>query len=880
MLNVYNYPNQIVKRVMLLVVALLITIFGYSQAPDTWMQKADFTYTSPNEVTPEPRTSAVSFTIGNKGYIGTGYGAGNQVLKDFWEYNSYNNSWSQKADFGGDPRWGATGFAIGYKGYIGTGADGSYNYYKDFWEYDQLTNTWTQMADFDGVARNEAAAFTADALGYISTGYNGTDLKDTWQYNPSLDSWTQKADFGGGLRSGASSFSIDRKGFLGTGKTNGLGKKDFWEYNSGENKWIQKADFGGSPRYGAVGFRIGNKGYLGTGRIDNYGSNDFWEYNPVSNAWIKKSDFAGGNRSFASGFSIGDKGYIVAGIEIIYAKDFWEYDQYLNAWAQNNEFGPRTRNNAVGFSIDNKGYIGLGQDWVVKQDFWEYDPVYDTWTQKADFGGGLRIASAGFSIGNKGYVGTGYGNDGLTRDFWEYDPLTNTWTKKKDFGGTARSGAVGLNIGDKGYIGTGLYYDFYYNSFYAKDFWEYDPVSDGWTKKADFAGGPRDGAVGFCIGNKGYLGTGKQFLYSVEEYKFYSDFWEYDPDANSWIQKVDFGGGPRNSAVAWSIGEKGYLGCGDQEFFTCFKDLWEYDPPTNQWSRKTDFGGEARTHAAGFSIGSHGYIGTGEQLSSEEYNDFWEYTACNGLTIYADFDGDGYGDISNNYFAPDCAIPNGYVSDDMDCDDADNSINPHAEEILNGIDDNCNGIIDDIFCEAPLNLSATDIRTTSVKLSWSTIVQASSYTVIYRKAGASEWNSAHSAVNQKTITGLTANTEYTWNVFSVCHSSSQLKSDRSEFATFITDPLRIGDSSPEISFQIYPNPSSQQTSIQFTLLQSSHVCVKVYDVSGKEITTLMDNELDHGDHTLVLNTSLFSRGLYMVKIISDFGIENQKLIVE
>ena len=41
------------------------------------------------------------------------------------------------------------------------------------------------------------------------------------------------------------------------------------------------------------------------------------------------------------------------------------------------------------------------------------------------------------------------------KDFWEYDPATNTWTQKADFGGTTRSVAVGFSIGSKGYIGTG-----------------------------------------------------------------------------------------------------------------------------------------------------------------------------------------------------------------------------------------------------------------------------------------------------------------------------------------------------------------------------------------------------------------------------------------
>lgn len=92
------------------------------------MQKADLGYNAPNG--PMPRYSAVGFSIGSKGYIGTGQDACG-YKNDFWEYNPADNSWTQKADFGGGGRVAAVGFSIGSKGYIGTGNDGS-SLKKDF----------------------------------------------------------------------------------------------------------------------------------------------------------------------------------------------------------------------------------------------------------------------------------------------------------------------------------------------------------------------------------------------------------------------------------------------------------------------------------------------------------------------------------------------------------------------------------------------------------------------------------------------------------------------------------------------------------------------------------------------------------------------------
>jgi hypothetical protein len=289
---------------------------GDAQLPaNSWRPRSDFGG--------DTRYTAVGFSIGNKGYIGTGYNG--SYKRDFWEFDPASNVWTQKADFGGSARYGAVGFSMAGKGYVGTGSDGSYK--RDFWEFDPASNLWTQKADFGGTARTYAVGFSIGDKGYIGTGFDGTYKKDFWEYNSSINIWTQKLDFGGNQRGSAVGFSTTDKGYIGTG-FDGTYKKDFWEFipaGGGLGSWVQKADFGGTGRNYAVGFSISNKGYIGTGIISGLVSQkDFWQYDPTTNIWFQVADFGGTARYLAVGFSIGDKGFIGSGLP--YKRDFWEYN--------------------------------------------------------------------------------------------------------------------------------------------------------------------------------------------------------------------------------------------------------------------------------------------------------------------------------------------------------------------------------------------------------------------------------------------------------------------------------------------------------------------------------------------------------------------------
>jgi hypothetical protein len=66
---------------------------------------------------------------------------------------------------------------------------------------------------------------------------------------------------------------------------------------------------------------------------------------------------------------------------------------------------------------------------------------------------------------------------------------------------------------------------------------------------------------------------------------------------------------------------------------------------------------------------------------------------------YQDLDSDGFGNPAVSF--PSCSQPTGYVIDGSDCNDADPAVNPAATEICDGIDNNCDGLIDDNYIGTP-----------------------------------------------------------------------------------------------------------------------------------------------------------------------------------
>lgn len=79
---------------------------------------------------------------------------------------------------------------------------------------------------------------------------------------------------------------------------------------------------------------------------------------------------------------------------------------------------------------------------------------------------------------------------------------------------------------------------------------------------------------------------------------------------------------------------------------------------------------------------------------------------------------------------------------------------------------------------------------------------------------------------------------------------------------------------------IYPNPAANNVSVKLNLEQTETVSVNVYDITGKNISTVYSNEsLNAGTHTVSVNTSSFDNGMYFVTVTTNSTKQTTKLII-
>ncbi len=116
----------------------------------------------------------------------------------------------------------------------------------------------------------------------------------------------------------------------------------------------------------------------------------------------------------------------------------------------------------------------------------------------------------------------------------------------------------------------------------------------------------------------------------------------------------------------------------------------------------------------------------------------------------------------------------------------------------------------------------------------------------------------------------------TWNPYTVVLMKSTLKR--------LDSPTSVDGEHPSLPrqfalWQNHPNPFNPATTIRFTLPRRSTVTLKVYDVRGREVATLVDAVLEPGTHAVRFDAAGLPSGVYFYRMRAGDFVDAKKLML-
>ncbi len=79
--------------------------------------------------------------------------------------------------------------------------------------------------------------------------------------------------------------------------------------------------------------------------------------------------------------------------------------------------------------------------------------------------------------------------------------------------------------------------------------------------------------------------------------------------------------------------------------------------------------------------------------------------------------------------------------------------------------------------------------------------------------------------------------------------------------------------------QNYPNPFNPVTMLEFSVPERSQVTLRLYDVVGREVKTLVDREMEPGFHEAALHANGLASGIYYCRMSAGSYVNTRKLVL-
>jgi len=175
----------------------------------------------------------------------------------------------------------------------------------------------------------------------------------------------------------------------------------------------------------------------------------------------------------------------------------------------------------------------------------------------------------------------------------------------------------------------------------------------------------------------------------------------------------------------------------------------------------------------------------------------------------------------------------------------------------------------------------TDIDVFSLAIHDSTIFAGTrGYGVFFSHDCGESWYEANAGIGRREIYSLLVSGD---NLFAATHSDyARLNSvwhrPFSEMITGVKDKEKQNPTNFVLE-QNYPNPFNPTTIISFNLPSRSFVSLKVFDGLGREVATLITEELSAGNHTRIWDASGLSNGVYFYRLQAGTFFQTRKLIL-
>ena len=78
----------------------------------------------------------------------------------------------------------------------------------------------------------------------------------------------------------------------------------------------------------------------------------------------------------------------------------------------------------------------------------------------------------------------------------------------------------------------------------------------------------------------------------------------------------------------------------------------------------------------------------------------------------------------------------------------------------------------------------------------------------------------------------------------------------------------------------YPNPFNPTTTIKYDISKTSRVTIKIYNILGREVRTLVDNEIKYpGSYRVIFNATPLAGGVYFYRLLTDDYVIVKKMIL-